>query len=486
MPSVLAKNTALLTAASIAQKAVAFLYFAFIARTIGISNTGAYFLALALTTTIGTFSDVGLTSVVIREVAKTPERARELIRNAIGAKLIITPIVIGLAFILPNFLGFDRQATELTEIASIVMLLDSISLTYYGVLRGLHVLKYESLGIFIGQSVTTIFGAAILLLRVHDLRFLIVALIIGSGWNALFAVYQVVRRLGLEAIKPSYSMGTKMLKMASMFFLAAVFVKIYSYVDSFTLNLVIGSAAVGIYAVAYKLTYAFQFLPLAFVGALYPAMSAEAHDRVALKRTLLKAEWYVALLAAPIVFGLFSIAPELIHLVYGPAYALAIPTLQILVFVLIFIFMDFPMGSLMNATGKQHIKTAIMGVTMVINVIANLVLIPLLGIPGAACSALLCFAFMFIASFVAVRHLVQITALELLEAVGGLLASGATTALFVLLAKSVMPWLMAVPLGAVVFFIVAYGTKSITKDHLNAFKALVSRKAYVESEPANS
>ncbi len=498
MPSVLAKNTVLLTAASIAQKAIAFLYFALIARTIGIPATGAYFLALALTTTMGTFDDIGLTSVVIREVAKTPERAKELVRNAIGAKLVVMPVAVLLAFVLPPLLHFSAQAIALTQIAAIVMLLDTISLTYYGVLRGMHVLKYESLGIFVGQSVTTIFGAIVLLMHVHDLRLLIVALVIGSGWNACFAVYQVVRRLGFDAVKPSYSMGFSMLKMASMFFLAAIFVKIYSYVDSFTLNLVIGPAAVGIYAVAYKLTYAFQFLPLAFVGALYPAMSAEAHDPVALKKTFLKAEWYVALLAAPIVFGLFSIAPELIQIVYGTAYAPAIPTLEILVFVLLFIYMDFPMGSLLNSTNNQHIKTAIMGVTMVINIISNLILIPLLGIPGAAFSALLCFSFMFFAGFFAAQRVIKVSIVELLRSVGGLLVSGGAMAVVLFIYRFIVPvakpttmgfalWLIpAVPIGALVFIGVAYAVKAIDKTHVKAFRALISRKAYVESEPADA
>src|SRR3989344_1063057 len=103
----LAKNTLLLTGASVGQKVVAFFYFSLIARTIGVENTCSYFLALAMITTIGVLDDLGLTSVLIREVAKAPERAREWLRNVIGAKLVAMPLTVAVAFFLPTLVGYS-------------------------------------------------------------------------------------------------------------------------------------------------------------------------------------------------------------------------------------------------------------------------------------------------------------------------------------------------------------------------------------------
>lgn len=473
-----------MTAASIGQKAVAFLYFAVIARTIGEDATGSYFLALALTTTIGAIDDVGLTSVLVREVAKEPGKALEYARNVLANKLVLMPVTVVLAFVAPRLLGFSVEATMLTELAVFVMLLDTISLSMYGVLRGQQNLKFESIGIFVGQAITTVVGLSALFLLPPNggavaglmlMLLLIVALIIGSGWNALFALFHVVRRLGIKALVPSFSLGWKPFKMASMFFVAAVFVKIYSYVDSFTLNMVLGAGAVGVYAVAYKLAYSFQFLPLAFIGALYPTMSAQVKDPEALKKTFLSAEWYLALLAAPVVFGLFALAPEIIQFFYGSKFAAAAPTLQILVFALLFIFLDFPIGALLNASGRQALKTGIMGVTMVINLVANLLLIPRLGIPGAAVSALISFSFMFFAGYVLSFKIIKVPMYDFITAVGGSFASGAVMASVVLVVKMFLPWIITVPIGAVVFFAVAFATRSITLDHLRALWQLVPR-----------
>lgn len=473
--SQLARNTLMLTAASIAQKLIAFLYFALIARTIGEEATGSYFIALAMVTTIGVLDDVGLTAVTIREVAKTPEKAKELVRNVIGIKMITMPLTIVLALVLPGWRGFDAETIMLVELAIAVMLLDTLSISMYGVLRGMHQLKYESMGIFIGQTLTAIYGATMLLTGSTDLRQLVIALIIGSAWNMLFASYQVVKRLGLDAFKPSYSQAGPMLRMSFMFFLAAVFVKVYSYIDSFTIEEFLGKGAVGIYAVAYKFTYAFQFLPLAFVGALYPTMSSLAHKPEELNKVLIKAEWYLAMLAAPIVFGIFALAPEIIDFFYGADYVQAGPVLGVLIFVLLFIFLDFPIGSLLNATGNQAIKTGLMGGAMVINIVGNLLLVPEYGIMGAAIAALCTFTFLFGGGWVAISRLTNARFIDLIKETFGFIAAGAIMAIVVIFLKQYVYWMVTIPVGAAVFFGLAFATKVLTVDHLKEARNLIRR-----------
>ena len=474
----------MLTAASIGQKLIAFLYFAVIARTIGDEATGSYFIALAMVTTIGVLDDVGLTAVTIREVAKGPERAKELIRNVIGIKLITMPLTIVLALVLPDWRGFDVETTQLVQLAIVVMLLDTISVSMYGVMRGLHKLKFESIGIFIGQSFTTVVGAIALFSGAVDLRWLVVALIVGSGWNMLFSAFQVVRHLGVGALKPSYTQAAPMLRMGFMFFLAAVFVKVYSYIDSFTIEEFLGKGAVGVYAVAYKFTYAFQFLPLAFVGALYPTMSALADKPAELNKTLLKAEWYLSMLAAPIVFGIFALAPEIIAFFYGSEYAAAAPVLGVLIFVLLFIFLDFPIGSLLNATGRQAVKTGLMGGAMVINIAGNFLLVPEYGIMGAAIAALFTFVFLFGGGWIAVMRITEAKFMDLVKEVWGFFAAGIVMALVVVFLKDHIYWMFTVPVGALVFVGLSFATKTLTLDHLREARSLIRRPKYAK-DPAS-
>lgn len=491
--STLTKNAFLLTFASVGQKAIAFVYFAFIAKVLGDEQLlGAYFLALALTTTIGVLDDLGMTSVIIRDTAKTPEGARTLVRNVLGWKMVAMPVTVILGFVLPGVFHFSVEAAQLVHLAILVMLADTLSVTFYGVLRGLHVVKYEAIGVFVGQSLTATLGAIALLAFPLDLRLLIGALIVGSVWNALFSAIQVARRLGVQVLTPSWSMGAAPLRFGAMFFLAAIFVKIYSYIDSFTIKMVLGEGAVGIYSIAYKFAYAFQFLPLAFVGALYPAMSSQLHDKTLLKKTLLQAEWYVALLAAPVVFGIAALAPEIVGLVYGERYAMAAPVLQMLLIGLWFIFMDFPMGSLLNASGMQHKKTLTMGVAMVMNFIANMIFVRVFGIVGAGYAAILTFVTLFCAGFYFVRQTLPLTVGEWWGSVRGVTFAGIGMFIVVFLIKMplmslhALGWVLSIPIGAGVFLVLGWKFGGITPEHVRSVMRVLRRKKYVEDSSSNA
>ncbi|MEK7632309.1 MAG: flippase [Patescibacteria group bacterium] len=476
--STLAKNTAFLTGASILQKVVAFVYFAVLARFLGVEDTGVYFLTLVVITSVAVFADLGVTSVLIRDVAANRDQASAILQKTLGVKwfAIFLAIVIAAAF--PTVLGFDSSNIMLIWLAIPIMIADSLSLTFYGVLRGIEELRYESLGIFVGQTLSSVVGIVVIFSPMKSIALLIVALATGSIWNAIFSGVQVVRRLGVKSIVPSSKNIRPVLAAAFPFFLAAVFVKIYSYVDSFTLKAVIGDSAVGLYSVAYKLTYAFQFLPLAFIGALYPRMSSLANSPTDLKKTFLDAEWYLALLMAPIVFGIAALAPEIIGLVYGSDYAGSILPLHILIFVLIPIFFDFPIGSLLNATGQQMTKTKIMGVTMVVNFAANMFLIPRIGVPGASISAIISFLAMFGMGVWALRGKIHVTFREWMRTVGGFILAGLAMMVVVLVLKSMMPWIATIPIGAIVFIGLSIVTKAFTKSHWAHAKALILRKTY--------
>jgi len=483
MAASLAQNTFYLTLATIGQKIIAFLYFAMIARVMGAENTGSYFLALAIVTVVMVLDDLGVTSVLIRETAKNVKEAVIWCRTAMGIKLITMPITVVIVFFVPVLLGHDADTAFLVRIATLIMLADTMSLTFYGVLRGLQSLKYEALGVFVGMCAIATFGGALLVTGNATLPFLIGAMTIGSMWNVCFSASRVVKRLGWGALVPTWKLGWKPLKMAFAFFLAAAFVKIYSYVDSIILSMQLGNEAVGVYSVAYKLTYAFQFFPLAFIGALYPAMSQSAHDPNRLKKIFLDSLWYMMLLGCPIMFGVWSIAPEIIVAFYGTEYIGSILPLQVLIFVLIFIFLDFPIGSLLNATNRQSIKTGIMGGTMVINVASNLILIPRYDVLGACIAAVISFVFMFGAGWYFTKRVFTITVSEVLERIGGIFAASLCMTAVVLFVKPLLHFSLAIPLGAIVYISLLFAFKAISPEHIKILKRVLRKSDYVPQDP---
>lgn len=389
----IAENAAWLVIANTAQKAVSFVAFTIIARLVGVEITGVYFFAVSITSIFVVFQDLGLTPVVIREMAADESRGRHVLGQALRLKFILIPVTVLATLAYAYFTGITGTTFLAIAMACYVMSADSIHLLWYGAIRGKRELRYEAAGMFVGQILTAIIGITAAYLG-YGVMGLVFSLMVGSTWHVGWSISRALK-LGLYPQKGSASLQ-RLFIAALPFGLAGIFVKIYSYVDSIMLQRMHGSVDVGEYAVAYKLTYALQFLPLAFVAALYPGMASAAEkDRAALPEILKGSLRLMLIAAVPLSALLSSLAYIIVPTLYGQQFDGSIAPLMILPWVLIPIFLDFPIGSLLNATHRAGKKTFAMGITMVVNVIANALLIPTMGPAGAAWAGVISFIVLF-------------------------------------------------------------------------------------------
>ncbi|HLD30717.1 MAG TPA: flippase [Patescibacteria group bacterium] len=483
-PSRIAKNTIYLTVATVGQKFLAFFYFALIARMIGVENTGKYFFVVSLTIIFSIFIDLGLSSVLTREIAKNKEKASEYLGNILTAKIFFFILTYFAVALTVNFLGYSAETKNMVYLAGIVMFFDSFHLTFYAVFRGLHNLKYEAMGVMVGQLVTITFGGLSLFWGA-PLYFLIIALILGSA--AVFVYSGLLLRLKTE-IRPRLNLSRKTLqflfKIAYPFALAGIFVKVYSYLDSILLSKLVGDLAVGWWSVAYKITFAFQFIPMAFAAAMFPAMSAYfVSDKEMLRKTFERVLFYLAIIAVPLAAGIFSLAGPIILKIYGSDYAPSIVPLQILVFAIVFIFLNFPVGSLLNATDRQMTNTMTMGAAMFVNIILNILLIPLYSFNGAAISALASYAILFFLGLYFANKVIKYNKMFLLKSLGKIFFSALVMSVVVIFLRQDVNFLILIPLGAFIYFTMMFLTKGIEKrDVINIIKIFKKEKVIENQE----
>lgn len=390
MPSLIAKNTFYLTLASVGQKFFSFIYFTLIARFVGVENTGLYVTALSFSSLFSILVDLGLTPVLIREGAKENKNASQLLGNILTVKILLALVAYGILNLVVYLMGYSSFLRHLIFISGIIMVLDAFSLSFYGVLRSFQNLRFEAVGVIVGQMTTVFFGIIVLWLK-GPVILLLVSLGLGSLFNVIYSATVLVWRY---RVWPRFIFTASLLKMiiryALPFALAGIFVKVYSYIDVVLLSRLLGLKAVGWYSVPSKITFAFQFIPMAFSASLYPAMSTFfVHDKERLRSVFEKGMIYLAMLALPISFGLAALGKIFVIKVYGPAYLPSILPLYVLLTSLVFAFLDFPVGSLLNACHRQTVQTGAMGVTMFLNIILNLLLIPYWGVVGAAMAALI-------------------------------------------------------------------------------------------------
>lgn len=447
-----AKNTAYMTLASVGQKILSFLYFTFIARMVGAEDTGKYFLALAFTTIFAVITDFGLSPSLNREVARKPEEAARHLSSVLGVKIIFIVITYIAMMVVAILLDYSSEMRLLIALSGITMIFDSIHLSFYAVLRGMHKLKYEALAIVLSQLSTLIIGTIALLLR-QPLVWLIIAFIISSFLNVCYAAYMLRRHAHVRlAIRWEAALIKSMLAIAFPFALAGIFARVYSYSDSVFLSKFADTTAVGWYSIPNKITFAFQFIPLALSAALYPRMSeAYVCDREHLTYLFERAMKYLIIVAMPIAVFLGVFSEEIILTIYTAEYAPAIIPMQILLASVIFAFIDFPVGALLNGCNRQAMQTTAMGVAMVVNVTANIVLIPSYGVIGAAIAALLGNIVLFVAGYVFVPRIALVHHRRIIGWAIGAGSLAGVIGLLMWFGTALIPWYLMLVLGSVLY-----------------------------------
>lgn len=102
-------------------------------------------------------------------------------------------------------------------------------------------------------------------------------------------------------------------------------------VDYLIVGRLMGPSALGVYALAYKLVTMPMFkVSHVALRVAFPAFSRQQHDDEALRRQYLKLVSTLALIAFPLLAGLAVLAPEVIRLVFGPAWEAAVVPTQLL------------------------------------------------------------------------------------------------------------------------------------------------------------
>lgn len=471
-----ATNTASLIVAFVGQKLLSFLYFTVVARAVGVEGAGKYFLAVSFTTLFSIFADLGLSNVLVREVAKRKGRAQELLSNVLGIKVLLIALTAAAVLASSAVLGYAAETSAMIAIAAGVMALDTVHLAMYAAMRGFQNLRTEAIGVVSGQAATIAAGLLFIGLGL-PLPFLVVALLFGSAWNVIWSSWALRKRFGLApSLRFDPAVFRFFLGIAAPFALAGIFARVYSSIDSVILSKLASDTEVGLYGVAYKIAFAFQFLPMAVAAAAYPAMSEYyVSDRVRLRVVFEKATLALLLIGAPLAAGTAILARPFVVSVYGPDFAGAALPLAMLMGALLFAFLYWPAGSLLNACDRQKKNTAAMGATMAVNIALNFLLVPAHGRNGAAAAALVGNALLCLLAFRAAL-VVSGTALGPLAASAGriFLAAGIMSAFVFALSGAVNPFLLAVA-GAGLYAVTAIAVRAVTKAEIREFVSVFMR-----------
>lgn len=472
----IARNTSYYTLALIIQKIVSFTYFVIIARALGPDDLGKYYFAISFTTIFAILIDLGFSNVLTREVAKKPEVAQKYLGNILGLKIPLAIMTFGIVAVLSWVFDYPDLTRTLILISSISMIFDSFTLTFFAIMRGHHNLRYESITSIVFQLIVLASGLFSLWLD-WGLIWLVGALALASSYNFIYS-FSVVKLKTDYSLRPQLDWAfIKALGMMTLpFALFAIFQRIYTYVDSILLSSMSGDYAVGIYQVAFKIINALQFLPMAFAASLYPAFSSYwQSNREQLAVTFERAMNYLLIISLPISIGIVTIADKVV-LLFKSGYGEAVLPLQVTIASLVFVFLNFAVGALLNACDKQVINTKIIAFATVACISLNWLLIPQYGALGATIADAVTNTLIFAIGIFYIPTIVKYNYGKVLKNSLKILFSAALMGVISFYAKEFMNIFLVVPLSAVVYFALLYAMKVFRQEDVASIMASFKKK----------
>ncbi|TMF22183.1 MAG: hypothetical protein E6I36_07615, partial [Chloroflexi bacterium] len=174
------------------------------------------------------------------------------------------------------------------------------------------------------------------------------------------------------------------------FALTFVLTIIYFRIDQPLIDIFRGLREAGLYGAAYKPIESLLFVPITFLSVVFPVLSVYHRDRPSEMLYAIN-RFYKGLLLMgwPVSVGIFVLAGPLTPLLLGRDYLASEPALRVLALALGIAFVNNAFIGALNASDRQLSFSWAAGWSVVVNVVLNLILIPLYGYQGASWATVL-------------------------------------------------------------------------------------------------
>jgi O-antigen/teichoic acid export membrane protein len=440
---------------TIALTAIGFISTIYFAHTLGPAPLGAYFLFLAYFGVLNLVGDGGFGGAAVKRISEGKEP------NEYFSAFVFIRIVL-LALSVSLLLFAESYFKDLNSSGVFFWILLALIVSVFSSSSGIGVYGTGKVGVyqisaFVDALIRTLFQiiAVFLGFGIAGLTGGFVGgLIAGGLMNFRYLDFRLVR-FGLSHLK-------NLSGFSFWIFLTASGSLVFCYADTILIGFFMSNADVGIYRTAFQLTSVATFATLAFHTVLYPKISnwGTQGQITKIENSLARAWTYSLFLAIPTCVGGWILGDKLLYYLYGASFAEGAPALFFLLLVqIVNVFMY--LGT-MSLTALNRPKDAfwITVIAAIANILLDIVLIPILGITGAAVATLIAMTFNAVGALIFLSRVISVK-FEYDPVINIVYASGIMGIIllvihFLLALTHVIALLVVVIIGALIYILVLF------------------------------
>lgn len=336
-----------------------------LARILTPHEFGIYALLMVFVSFSQILAQMGTSSAVIYFDDLTDRFLSTAFYFSVGTSVAVYLLLFSGAGFLANFM--DEPALQgLLQLIGLVLVINSLSMIQRALLEKKmdfkKVILVEKAALLISSAV----GIAAAILGFGAASFVLMAL--------SQAVLQLIGFTVFGHWRPRVMFGILELRRMLSYSLNLVGFTIINYFarqsDNFLVGKFIGSGALGIYSVAYRIMlYPLENVSRVLIRVLFPAFSEVKHDNARFKRGYLQAISFIALVTFPLMLGLLAVAPLFVDVVFGEGWEELAPLLMILSVVGLQQSIVTTVGSIYLAKGTTGMMFWIGGINAVVTVL---------------------------------------------------------------------------------------------------------------------
>lgn len=354
----------------------------------GILNGGTVYIYF-----FSAIATLGLDQFIVKELHQYPENRDQILGTSFWMKVMAGFLCIPLIYI--AYLIYPAKATPY----HFVLILSTI-----GVIQAFNVIdsyfqsQVQSKYIMQVQIAGNMISAVVKLLLIHfqmPLIYFVYAytfdfLQLSLGY---LLTYQRKQR---SIFKWSYNseLALKLLKYSWPLIISGIMVSLYMKIDAIMVQNIAGPKEAGAYATVANLSEVWNFIPSVIVTTLFPAiLNAKRDDVDRYNKRVQNLYDLMVYISLPIALIVTFASPLIYHILpFKPEYYYAAPVLSVHIWSGVFVFLGAASSQYLIAENYSKLTFVRTGFGAVINIALNLVLIPRMGMMGAAIATLVAYA----------------------------------------------------------------------------------------------
>ncbi|WP_345954865.1 flippase [Mucilaginibacter sp. PAMB04168] len=334
---------------------------------------------------------LGLDQFIIKELHQFPEQRDTILGTSFWLKVISGFVCIPLMFL--AYQVYPARATPyhyvlILSFIGVAQAFNVIDSYFQSQVQSKYIMQVQVAGNLVSAAIKISFIYLKTPMVYFVYAYLLDVVLLSAGY---FFTYQRKQRniFNWSFNKP---LAVKLLSYSWPLIISGIMVALYMKIDQLMLQNIIGVKESGAYATVAQLSEAWNFVPAVVVSSLFPAiLNARRDDPERYKKRIQNLYDLMVYLSVPAAL-VITFASPLVYKLYKPEYAYAAPVLSVHIWSGVFVFLGAASGQYLIAENLNKLTFIRTGFGAIVNIVLNLLLIPKMGMMGAAIATLIAYA----------------------------------------------------------------------------------------------